>query len=202
MLLVVGLGNPGPGYARHRHNIGYMAVDEIAHRHGFAPFRARFEGLVAEGKIDGTRAICLKPTTYMNASGRSVAAAARYYKLPLERIVVIHDEVDLSPGRIKVKRGGGSAGHNGLRSIDDHLGADYWRVRLGVGHPGHKDLVADYVLHDFAKVDRAWLVPLLDAVAEHFPQLARGQTAAFLNQVARALKPPKPKSAPGEAPAS
>ena len=198
MLLVVGLGNPGPAYARHRHNIGYMAADAIVRCHAFAPFRARFEGLIAEGKLGQVRTVCLKPTTYMNDSGRSLAAAVRFFKLPLEHVIVIHDDLDLAPGKLKVKQGGGNGGHNGLRSIDAHLGPAYRRVRLGIGHPGHKDLVSDYVLHDFAKADRAWVEPLVEAVALYMPLLALGDPAAFMNKVALATKPPKPKAAAKE----
>ncbi|MBI3710409.1 MAG: aminoacyl-tRNA hydrolase [Proteobacteria bacterium] len=193
MLLLVGLGNPGPGYTRHRHNIGYMAVDEIVRRHSFGPFRARFEGLVAEGEIAGEKVRALKPTTYMNDSGRSVAAAARFFKVPVDRIVVIHDEVDLAPGKIRVKCGGGHAGHNGLRSIDAYLDPGYWRVRLGVGHPGDKDQMSNYVLHDFAKADAEWVGKLIDAVAAAFPRLVAGDEAGFMNHVSLAIKPPKPK---------
>ncbi len=202
MLLVVGLGNPGPAYARNRHNIGYLAVDAIVHRHSFQPFRARFAGQLAEGSIDGVKTLCLKPTTYMNESGRSVAAAVRFHKLTLDRVIVIHDEVDLAPGKLRVKQGGGSAGHNGLRSIDDHLGSDYWRIRLGIGHPGDKDRVPDYVLHDFARADRAWVAPLIDAVAEAFPLMAHGEAAKFATKVALLLKPPTPKPAKPAPPAS
>lgn len=195
-LLLVGLGNPGPTYARHRHNVGFMAVDEIVRRHGFGPYRTRHEGLAAEGQIDGTRTIAFKPQTYMNDSGQAVAAAARFYKIEPERIIVVHDELDLVPGKLKVKRGGGNGGHNGLRSIDAHLGADYWRVRIGIGHPGHKDLVSPYVLHDFAKADADWLVPLIEAIAEEIPRLVQGDEASFMTKVALRLKPPPAKQAP------
>ncbi|HSE77186.1 MAG TPA: aminoacyl-tRNA hydrolase [Alphaproteobacteria bacterium] len=191
MLLVVGLGNPGPEYARHRHNIGFMAVDAIVDRHEFAPFRPRFDGRAAEGRLGGVRAVCLKPSTYMNESGRSVAAAMRFYKLESAQVIAIHDEVDLMPGRCKVKQGGGNAGHNGLRSLDAYIGREYWRVRLGVGHPGDKDRVPDYVLHDFAKADRLWLEPLIEAVADAFPLLAKSDAAGFMNRVALATQPPK-----------
>jgi PTH1 family peptidyl-tRNA hydrolase len=192
-LLLVGLGNPGPTYARHRHNVGFVAVDAIVRRHGFGPYRARFEGLAAEGQLDGVRVVAFKPQTYMNDSGRAVAAAARFYKIGSERLIVVHDEVDLVPGKLRVKRGGGSAGHNGLRSIDAHLGPDYWRVRIGVGHPGDKDLVAGYVLHDFAKADAAWLTPLIEAIAEEMPRLAAGDEAGFMTKVALRTRPPAAK---------
>jgi PTH1 family peptidyl-tRNA hydrolase len=197
-LLLVGLGNPEPAYARHRHNVGFMAVDEVVRRHGFGPFRSRFEGLVAEGQIAGRKVVALKPLTYMNDSGRSVAAAARFYKLDPADIVVLHDELDLAPGRLRVKRGGSPGGHNGLRSIDAHLGPEYWRVRIGIGHPGHKDLVSGYVLHDFGKADAAWLGPLLDAIAAEMPRLAANDEPGFMSRVALLTRPPAPKPAPKE----
>jgi PTH1 family peptidyl-tRNA hydrolase len=189
MLLWVGLGNPEPGMARQRHNVGFMAVDTIAIRHGFGPWRARFKGLIAEGSIAGEKVIALKPMTYMNDSGGSVQAAAAFYKLPAEAITAFHDELDLAPGKMRVKRGGGAAGHNGLRSMDRMLGSpDYWRVRLGIGHPGTKERVLGHVLSDFAKVDRDWLVTLLDAVADAAPLLAKGKTADFMTKVALLTK--------------
>jgi PTH1 family peptidyl-tRNA hydrolase len=189
MLLWVGLGNPEPGMARQRHNVGFMAVDTIAIRHGFSPWRARFKGQVAEGSIAGEKVIALKPMTYMNDSGESVQAAAAFYKLPAEAITAFHDELDLAPGKMRVKCGGGAAGHNGLRSMDRMLGSPaYWRVRLGIGHPGSKERVLGHVLSDFAKVDRDWLVPLLDAVAEAAPLLAQGKTADFMTRVALLTK--------------
>ena len=185
MLLWVGLGNPEPGMARNRHNIGFMALDVIAIRHGFSPWRQRFKGLVAEGNIGGQKILALKPLTYMNASGESVQAAAGFFKLPPNAITAFHDELDLVAGKLRVKLGGGAAGHNGLRSMDRMLGApDYWRVRLGIGHPGSKDRVLSYVLGDFAKDDRDWLVALLDAVAEGAPLLAGGKPADFMTKVA------------------
>ena len=193
MLLLVGLGNPGPAYANNRHNIGYRALDAIRERHRFGPMRPRFEGVACEGMLGTERVLALKPTTYMNESGRSVAAARRFYRLPTSRIIVIHDDLDLAPAKMRVKCGGGAGGHNGLRSIDAHLGPEYWRVRLGIGRPDDKDGVADYVLQDFAKADRAWLDKLLDALAEHMPILAAGDEASFMNRVALALKPPRPK---------
>jgi PTH1 family peptidyl-tRNA hydrolase len=183
MLLLVGLGNPGPGHANDRHNIGFWAVDEIARRHGFRPFRARFRGLAAEGAIGGGKVIALKPQTYMNLSGESVAAAARFYKLPPERILVIHDEIDLKPGKVRVKQGGGPGGHNGLKSLDAHLGPDYWRVRLGVGHPGDPDRVIGHVLHPFGKEERAFFERLIEAVAEAVPLLVAGDANGFMNKV-------------------
>jgi len=185
MLLWVGLGNPEPGMARQRHNIGFMALDVIATRHGFSPWRQRFKGLVAEGMVGGEKVLGLKPMTYMNASGESVQAAAAFYKLPPEAITAFHDELDLAPGKVRVKRGGGAAGHNGLRSMDRILGTpEYWRVRLGIGHPGSKERVLGHVLGDFAKADRDWLVATLDAVAEAAPLLATGQAEAFMSKIA------------------
>jgi PTH1 family peptidyl-tRNA hydrolase len=183
--LWVGLGNPEPGMARQRHNIGFMAVDVIAIRHGFGPWRKRFKGLVAEGNIGGERIITLKPLTYMNASGEAVQAASAFYKLSPDSVTVFHDELDLAPGKIRVKRGGGAAGHNGLRSMDQLLGTpDYWRVRFGIGHPGNKARVMGHVLGDFAAADREWLLPMLDAVADEAPLLAQGKPEDFMSRVA------------------
>ena len=193
MLLVVGLGNPGSEYARNRHNIGFMAADALVRRHSFSPWKAKFQAALSEGIVAGDKVWVLKPQTYMNLSGQSVAAALRFLKLAVSDVVVLHDELDLAPGRVKVKRGGGAGGHNGLRSIDAHLGPDYRRVRLGIGHPGDKDRVSGYVLHDFAKADAAWLEPLLDAVADSFPLLASGDEAGFMNKVSLLTAPPKPK---------
>lgn len=184
MLLLVGLGNPGPEYAYHRHNIGAMALDDIVERHSFSPYRFKFHGQLAEGRLAGDKAWALKPATFMNESGRAVSQAMRFFKLPPDRVVVLHDDLDLPPGKCRVKKGGGAGGHNGLRSIDSHIGPDYWRVRLGIGHPGHKDLVLGYVLHDFAKGDEAWLDPLLEAVADAIPLLAEGHPDKFMTKVA------------------
>ena len=185
MLLWVGLGNPEPGMARQRHNIGFMALDVIAARHGFGPWRQRFKGLVAEGSVGGVKVLGLKPQTYMNDSGASVQAAAAFFKLEPGDITAVHDELDLVPGKVRVKRGGGAAGHNGLRSMDRMLGSpDYWRVRLGIGHPGAKERVTGHVLGDFAKVDREWLVATLDAVADAAPLLAAGKPEDFMTKVA------------------
>ena len=193
MRLIVGLGNPGPQYARNRHNVGFMAADAIARAHLFSPFRKKFAGEFAEGAFAGVRAALLKPMTFMNDSGSSVAAAARFFKVPAEDIVVVHDEIDLAPGRLRVKLGGGTAGHNGLASIADHLGADFMRVRIGVGHPGDPDRVADYVLSDFAKAEReGWVEKLLAAIAAEFPRLIAGDEGGFMSRVAAALRPPKP----------
>jgi len=185
VLLWVGLGNPEPGMARQRHNIGFMAVDSVVARHGFTPWRARFKGLVAEGTVAGHKVMALKPMTYMNDTGASVQAAAAFFKLEPAAITAFHDELDLAPGKVRVKRGGGAAGHNGLRSMDRMLGTpDYWRVRLGIGHPGHRDRVTGHVLGDFAKVDQAWLATLLDAVADAAPMLARSEAEPFMTRVA------------------
>lgn len=186
MHMIVGLGNPGREHAGNRHNIGAMAVDEIARRHGFSPFRSKFQGLVADGTIDGERVLLLKPETFMNRSGDSVAAAAKFYKLDAGDVTVIYDELDLAPGKLRVKTGGGTGGHNGLRSIDPQIGTDYQRVRLGIGHPGHKDLVSRWVLSDFAKADQAWLDPLLGAVADNAVLLAHKDASNFMNRVALA----------------
>lgn len=200
MKLIVGLGNPGEKYARNRHNIGFMALDRIADRHRFPAWRRRFQGEATDGDLGGERVLLLKPLTYMNESGRSVAEAARFLKIGLADIIVLHDELDLAPGRLKVKLGGGDAGHNGLRSITAHLGKDYVRVRLGIGHPGHKDAVAGYVLHDFAKADQTWLDPLLDAISDAAPRLAERKDDRFMSDVARLTateddKPARPKKA-------
>ncbi len=190
MKLWVGLGNPGPEHARQRHNVGFMALEAIAARHGFSPWRARFRGHVCEGTIAGQKILALKPATYMNESGTAVQPAAFFHKLRPEAIMVFHDELDLAPGKVRVKKGGGAAGHNGLRSIDRQMGAqDYWRVRLGIGHPGQKERVTGHVLGDFAKADRDWLDPLLDAVAEAAPLQAEGRTEEFMTRVALLAQP-------------
>ncbi len=187
MLLIVGLGNPGAEYQRHRHNVGFMAVDTIHIRHGFSPWRRRFQGEVSEGTLAGEKVLLVKPQTYMNESGRSVQTATAFYKLQPENVVVIHDEVDLPPGKTRVKTGGGAAGHNGLRSIDGAIGDGYRRVRVGVGHPGVKEAVPHYVLHDFAKDDKEWLVPLLDAIADNAALLAENKDSTFANRLHAAL---------------
>ncbi len=192
MLLWVGLGNPEPGMARNRHNIGFMAIDTIAIKYGFTPWRQRFKGLMSEGSIAGEKILALKPQTYMNELGVSVQQAAAFYKLPFEGITAFHDELDLVPGKVRVKRGGGAAGHNGLRSMDRILGTqDYWRVRLGIGHPGQKERVLGHVLGDFVKADREWLLPLLDAVADAAPLLVQGKPEDFMTKVALLAREPK-----------
>jgi PTH1 family peptidyl-tRNA hydrolase len=187
MLLLVGLGNPGASYAGNRHNVGFMAVQEIAKRHGIGPWRRRFAGVACEGPLGGGRALLLLPGTFMNDSGRAVAEAAHFYKLALGDITVFHDEIDLPPGKVRVKIGGGIAGHNGLRSISAHIGNDYRRVRIGVGHPGDKDLVQHYVLSDFAKSERGWLDALIATIADNAELIARGEDASFQNKVHLAM---------------
>ncbi|MGF1610981.1 MAG: aminoacyl-tRNA hydrolase [Kiloniellales bacterium] len=195
MLLLVGLGNPGPRYARNRHNIGFMAVDAIVRRHGFGPWRKRFNAQLAEGSIAGQKVLALKPETFMNESGRAVGKAVQFYKLTPDRVLVVYDEIDLQPGKIRIKTGGGSGGHNGIRSIDSHIGANYRRLRLGVGHPGDKDRVHGHVLSDFSKQDQAWLETLLDALADEFPRLFEGDDLGFMSRVSNVMTPPKPKDA-------
>jgi PTH1 family peptidyl-tRNA hydrolase len=193
MLLLVGLGNPGPEHVRNRHNIGFMAVDAIAAKHRFGAARTRFKGLVAEGTLGGRRTLILKPLTYMNLSGEAVGEAARYLKIAPQDIVVFHDELDLAAGKLRMKAGGGHAGHNGLRSLDQHLGPDYRRCRLGIGHPGDREKVLAWVLNDFAKAEQGWLDPLLAAIADAAPLLAEGKDAAFASRVGLLIAPPKPK---------
>jgi PTH1 family peptidyl-tRNA hydrolase len=201
MKLFVGLGNPGSAYAHHRHNVGFMAAERIAARHGLGPWKKRFHGLVCEGPVGGHRVLLLKPQTYMNDSGRSVGEAQRYLKFGAGDIYVFHDELDLAPGKVRVKSGGGNAGHNGLRSITAHIGNEYGRVRIGIGHPGDKDQVLHHVLHDFARADTAWLEPLLDAIANAAPRLAAGEDARFLTEVARTTRPGEAARPVGAVPA-
>lgn len=191
MKLIVGLGNPGAKYARNRHNVGFMALDAIAADHGFPVWKSKHQGAVSEGRFGSTRAVLLKPETYMNKSGDSVGAAMRFYKLAPEDVIVLHDEIDLAPGKVRWKMGGGHAGHNGLRSIHAHIGADYGRVRMGVGHPGHKDAVPGYVLRDFPKADQDWLDDVLRGCADGAPHLAEGDSARFMNAVALRVNPPR-----------
>lgn len=198
MLLLVGLGNPGPEHAGQRHNVGFMAADAIVRRHGFSPWRKKFQGDVAEGSIGGVKLVVLKPATYMNLSGQSAAAAAQFYKIDLADVIAIHDELDLKFGKLRVKRGGGAAGHNGLRSLDQHLGQDYLRLRLGIDHPGEKHLVTNYVLGNFAKAERAFVETWCDAIADALPILVKGDEAGFMNKVhllAPAPEDPAPRAA-------
>jgi peptidyl-tRNA hydrolase, PTH1 family len=194
-LLIAGLGNPGAEYARNRHNVGFMVADVTADRHKFGAWRSRFQGHVADGALAGRKTHILKPMTYMNDSGLSVGAALRFYKLPLSALVVVHDEIDLAAGKLKMKTGGGDAGNNGLRSITAALGPDYRRVRIGVGHPGEKSRVHSHVLSNFSKADEDWLAPMLDAIAEAAPMLAKDDDPGFMNKVALMLHPPVKKPA-------
>ncbi|MES2665883.1 MAG: aminoacyl-tRNA hydrolase [Pseudomonadota bacterium] len=194
MRLWVGLGNPGAKYAGNRHNIGFMALDRVAADHGFGPWRKAHHGLVSEGRLGAEKVVLLKPETFMNLSGQAVQSAVAFHKLALNEVTVFHDELDLAPGRIRTKMAGGHAGHNGLRSIHAHLGEAYGRVRLGIGHPGHKDAVAAYVLHDFAKADQEWLDTLLRGISDGAVALAAGDTAKFLNAVALRTNPPRPST--------
>ena len=191
MQLFVGLGNPGAKYAGNRHNIGFMAVERIAEDHGFAPWRSKFQGLLTEGRLGTEKVMLLKPETFMNLSGQSVGEAMRFFKLTPDDVVVFHDELDLAPGKVRVKQGGGHAGHNGLRSIHGHIGADYARVRLGIGHPGHKDRVSGYVLSDFAKAEQNWLDDVLRGVSDGATDLAAGDNGRFMNAVALRVNPPR-----------
>ena len=189
-LLVAGLGNPGSQYAKNRHNAGFIVVDELHAQYKFGPWKAKFDGLLSEGALGGRKTYLLKPQTYMNLSGDSIGPALRFFKLPLEALVVIHDEIDLAAGKLKVKTGGGDAGQNGLRSITATLGPDYRRVRLGIGHPGDKDRVTGHVLQNFSKDDVSWLKPLVEAMVEAAPLLAKDDDAGFMSKVALILKPP------------
>jgi len=187
MLLFVGLGNPGRQYSGNRHNIGFMAIEAIARQHGFPVARTKYQALTTEGTIGGERVILMQPQTYMNESGRAVGEAARFHKIPLENIVVFHDELDLPPAKLRVKTGGGNAGHNGLRSITAHMGNDYRRVRLGIGHPGDKALVHGFVLNDFGRGEMDWVTALCDAVAKNAPMLVKGDDAGFQNRIHLAM---------------
>ena len=212
MKILVGLGNPGEKYENNRHNVGFGVLDAIAERYGAPAWRKRFQGLATEVDIARQRYLLLKPATYMNESGRSVSEAMRFFKMSPADVIVFHDEIDLEPGKLRVKFGGGLAGHNGLKSLSAHIGNDYQRVRIGVGHPGTRDAVAHYVLHDFARADRDWLDPLIAAIAQGLPALLSGQDAKFMNDVGRAVRPlapakpekaaEAPKTTPAAAPAS
>jgi len=191
MKLFVGLGNPGGKYTANRHNIGFMALERIAEDHGFAPWRSKFQGQISEGKLGREKVILLKPSTFMNKSGQSVGEAMRFFKLDSTDVTVFHDELDLAPSKVRLKSGGGHAGHNGLRSIHDHIGPHYDRVRLGIGHPGHKDRVSGYVLSDFAKADQQWLDDVLRGIGDRAPHLAEGEGPRFLNAIALRAHPPR-----------
>ncbi|MCT8996782.1 aminoacyl-tRNA hydrolase [Chelativorans intermedius] len=197
MLLIAGLGNPGRQYENHRHNVGFMAADAIFRRHSFSPWTKKFKALVAEGRLGGEKVLLLKPQTYMNLSGQAVGEAMRFYKLTPADLVVLYDELDLMPGKLRVKRGGGAGGHNGIKSIDAHCGKDYRRVRIGIGHPGDKARVNAHVLGDFAKADRTWLEPLLDAIADNAEMLARGDDSGFMNRVSLAMQGKAPSAETG-----
>ncbi len=194
MQIFVGLGNPGAKYAQNRHNIGFMALDQIASDHGFGPWKSKFQAQISEGLLGREKVILIKPQTFMNLSGQSVGEAMRFYKLTSQDIVVFHDELDLAPGKCRVKSGGGHAGHNGLRSIHQHIGEAYDRVRLGIGHPGHKDKVASYVLNDFAKAEQGWLDDLVRGLSDGAVKLADGDNAGFMNAVALRVNPNPPKT--------
>ena len=190
MLLFVGLGNPGAKYANNRHNVGFMAADAIARRHSFSPWSKKFHGLIAEGRIGTETVLLVKPQTFMNLSGQSVGEAMRFHKLALSDLIVLYDELDLAPGKVRIKTGGGAGGHNGIRSLDAHCGKDYRRVRIGIGHPGVREMVMPHVLGDFAKADREWLEPLLDAIADNADKLVAGDDNGFMNKVSVALRGP------------
>ncbi|MEX0956555.1 MAG: aminoacyl-tRNA hydrolase [Rhizobiaceae bacterium] len=188
MRIIAGLGNPGQKHQNQRHNVGFMAADAIARRHSFSPWSKKFQGLVAEGNLGGEKVLIIKPQTYMNLSGQAVGEAMRFYKLGLDDLIVLYDEIDLAAAKVRVKTGGGSGGHNGIRSLDAHCGAGYRRVRIGIGHPGVKELVHGHVLGDFAKADADWLEPLLDAVADAAPMLVAGDDNGFMNKVSLAVQ--------------
>ena len=183
MLLIAGLGNPGPQYAGQRHNVGFMAADAIHRRHSFAPWSKKFSAFAAEGRIGGEKVLLIKPQTFMNLSGQAVGEAMRFYKLEPKDLIVLYDELDLAPAKVRVKRGGGSGGHNGIKSIDAHCGNDYKRVRIGIGHPGDKARVTNHVLGDFAKADQDWLEPMLEAIADNIEMLCKGDDSGFMNRV-------------------
>lgn len=197
MLLLVGLGNPGSKYANNRHNIGFMVVDEIIHRHGFGSARRKFQGDICDGRIGTEKVLILKPHTFMNESGRSVGEAAQFYKLPPEDIVIIHDEIDLEAGKFRMKTGGGTAGNNGLKSLVRHLGPDFRRMRIGIGHPGDRGAVHAHVLKDFSRLDREWVDPMISAISDHIALVVKGEDATFANKLHLTLHPPQAKTKPG-----
>ncbi|MFC5386084.1 aminoacyl-tRNA hydrolase [Aquamicrobium segne] len=207
MLLFVGLGNPGAKYANNRHNVGFMVADAIARHHSFSPWTRKFQAEIAEGQLEGKKILLVRPQTFMNLSGQSVGEALRFYKLPSSAVTVFYDEIDLEPGKLRIKKGGGAGGHNGIRSLDQHIGKDYRRVRIGVGHPGVREMVHNHVLGDFSKSDQEWLGVLLDAIAVHAGLIARNDESSFMNRVTLALReklqptgahdtPPPKKAAP------
>ncbi|MGB3897807.1 MAG: aminoacyl-tRNA hydrolase [Mesorhizobium sp.] len=200
MLLFAGLGNPGAQYANNRHNVGFMAADAIARRHSFSPWSKKFQGLVAEGSIAGEKIILIKPQTFMNLSGQAVGEAVRFYKLTPSAVTIFYDELDLAAGKVRVKVGGGSGGHNGIRSIDQHIGNVYRRVRIGIAHPGAREMVHNYVLGDFSKADREWLDVLLDAVADDVGLLAKGDDNSFMNRITLALRDKLQPTGPDDTP--
>jgi PTH1 family peptidyl-tRNA hydrolase len=191
VLLLVGLGNPGPKYAKTRHNIGFLALDEIARAQSLSAWRSRFQSAAAEGPIAGEKVLALKPQTYMNNSGQAAGEALRFFKLRPDQVIVLYDDLDLAPGRMKAKRGGGHAGHNGIRSLIQHIGADFWRVRLGIGHPGDKSQVTPYVLGEFSKAEAQTADDLCRAVGAEIPRLIQGDAEGFMSRVAQAVQPPK-----------
>lgn len=202
MLLLAGLGNPGAQYAKHRHNVGFMAADAIARRHSFSPWSKKFQGLIAEGQIDGEKVVLIKPQTFMNNSGPSVVEALRFYKLPTSALSVFYDELDLPEGKVRIKKGGGAGGHNGIRSIDAHApDREYRRIRIGIGHPGIKEMVTRHVLGDFDKADHDWLDPLLEAIADHAPLLLKGDDASYMNKLSAVTAPPGKAAPSAEKPA-
>ncbi|WP_054310562.1 aminoacyl-tRNA hydrolase [Mesorhizobium sp. 1M-11] len=200
MLLFAGLGNPGAKYANNRHNVGFMAADAIARRHSFSPWSRKFQAEIAEGRIGGEKVLLIKPQTFMNLSGQSVGEALRFYKLDAAAVTVFYDEIELPAGKVRVKIGGGSAGHNGIRSLDQHIGNDYRRVRIGVGHPGAKDMVHGHVLGDFAKADQEWLDVLLDSIADSAELIAKGDDNSFMNRVTLALRDKLQPTGPDDTP--
>lgn len=196
MRLVVGLGNPGPKYERNRHNVGFMAVDEIVRRHSFGAWRSRFQGLTSDGDLGGEKLLILKPATFMNESGRAVGEAARFFKIDPANVIVLYDELDLAPTRLKVKQGGGNGGHNGLKSIDAHIGTDYWRVRIGIGHPGDKAKVVGHVLSDFGKAEWPAFERLIEGISDRFELMAAGKPSDFMSKLSMDLKPEPAKKTP------
>jgi PTH1 family peptidyl-tRNA hydrolase len=199
MRIIAGLGNPSPKHQSNRHNVGFMAADAIARRHSFSPWSKKFQGLVADGTLGGEKVLLIKPQTFMNLSGQAVGEAMRFYKLAPADLIVLYDELDLVPGKVRVKTGGGSGGHNGIRSLDQHCGVDYRRVRIGIGHPGVKELVMPWVLGDFSRADAEWLEPLLEAIADAAPMLVKGDDNGFMNKVSLAVQGKAPEPKPGKA---